>query len=371
MNRSLYLALTLSIVFSGSVFAQDGDCEQTLIQADNEFKEGRFYGIPSMLKSCLDGGFSNEQKVRAYLILTQTYLILGDPIAADDSYLKLLSADPEYVANPARDPIDVYYLSKKFTTTPIFTPHIRLGLNTSRPRGIQEITTSGTPLDHRELYKVGFQLGVGVDWNLNNNWSICTEANIAYKAFGSESKGYSKNDIQGMQEKHTGFDIPFYVKYAVDSGKIRPFVYVGFAINLLTSAKVSLEFSDNTPSNNEVGIKQNSVTNENVYYKRSPVNQSLVFGGGVKYKLGKDFVYADLRYMAGLSNFTKPDKNYYDQSNEFDQSITRYQFVSDFFGLDNLSLSFGYIHPIYDPRKKTKPRWSNLFKKKEVTEKKK
>ena len=359
------------MVFSVSVFAQSENCEQILIQADNEFREGRFYGIPSMLKSCLDGGFSNEQKVRAYLILTQTYLILDDPIAADDSYLKLLKADPEYVANPARDPIDVYYLSKKFTSTPVFTPHIRLGLNTSLPRGIQQINTSGTSLDQSQLFKVGFQAGVGVDWNLNNTWSICTEANIAYKAFGSESKGYSKNDIQRMQEKHTGFDIPFYVKYAVDSGKIRPFGYVGFAINLLTSAKVSLEFSDYTPSNTEVGIKQNSVTNENVYYKRVPLNQSLVLGGGVKYKLGRDFVYADLRYMAGINNFTKPDKNYYDQNNEFDQLITKYQFVSDFFRLDNLSLSFGYIHPIYDPRKKTKPTWRNLFRKKGVTEKNK
>jgi len=89
----------------------------------------------------------------------------------------------------------------------------------------------------------------------------------------------------------------------------------------------------------------------------------LVFGGGVKYKIGRDFVYADLRYMAGLSNFTKPDKNYYANDGTFDPAITNYQYVSDFFRMDNLSLSFGYIHPIYDPRKKTKPKLSNLFNK--------
>ena len=83
-----------------------------------------------------------------------------------------------------------------------------------------------------------------------------------------------------------------------------------------------------------------------------------------KYKIGKDFIYADVRYMAGLSNLTNLEHNYYSDDGSFDPSIPRYAEVSDLFTLDNLSLSFGYIHPIYNPRKKSKPRLSNLFKKK-------
>ena len=358
----------LAVLLSSRVVSQDKDCEQMLIQADDEFKSGRFYGIPMMLKSCLDNGFTNEQKVRAYLILTQAYLILDDPIGADDSYLKLLGADPEYVANPARDPIDVYYLSKKFTSTPVFTPHIRLGFNTSRPRVIQEISTSGTPLDNREILKIGFQFGVGVDWNINNNLSVCTEGNFSLKTFKRQSNKYSLNDIQAMQENQTGFDIPLYIKYSDDSGKLRPFGYAGVALNLLTSARVALRFDNETPSNEAIGSKETTGSDENVYFKRIPFNWSLVVGGGVKYKIGRDFVYADLRYMAGLSNYTKPEKNYYTEDSRFDPSLTKYQFISDFFRLDNLSISFGYIHPIYNPRKKTKPRLGNLFKRKAETE---
>jgi len=368
MNRRLFLILFLIVFLSGSAIAQEKNCEQVLIEADDEFNAGRFYGIPSMLQPCLDGGFTNEQKVRAYLILAQAYLILDDPIGADDSYLKLLRADPEYVANPARDPIDVYYLSKKFTATPVFTPHFRAGLNASRPWMIQRITTSGTPLDKKEILKVGFQFGLGFDWNLNSNWSIGTEGNFSYKSFSRETKGYSKNDIQQMKETHTGFDIPLYVKYSDDSGKIRPFGYAGFAIGFLTSANVSLQFDNNT-DNPEVGIQQASGASESIRFKRNILNYSLVLGGGAKYKIGRDFVYADLRYMAGLSNFTKSDKNYYTENGAFDPSITNYQFVSDFFRLDNLSLSFGYIHPIYNPRKKTKARFNTFFNKKVKTEK--
>jgi len=103
-----------------------------------------------LLKPCLDNGFSREQKVRAYLLLTQSYLILDDPISAENSYLQLLKADPEYVANPARDPVDVYYLSKRFTTTPLFTPNFQMGINTSLPRTIYSLNTSSTQTQRTE-----------------------------------------------------------------------------------------------------------------------------------------------------------------------------------------------------------------------------
>ncbi|MGV8837843.1 tetratricopeptide repeat protein, partial [Cellvibrio sp.] len=111
-NTGVYFIAEKNINDVAAVFVQLG-------QADDEFNAGRYYGISTLLQPCLDrNDFTNEQKVRAYLLLAQAYLILDNPTAAEDSYLQLLRADPEYVANPARDPIDVYYLSKKFTSTP-------------------------------------------------------------------------------------------------------------------------------------------------------------------------------------------------------------------------------------------------------------
>ncbi|MEJ0057462.1 MAG: hypothetical protein WDN75_18505 [Bacteroidota bacterium] len=122
--------LLISCTFQ--VYSQGGECDLTLTQAESEFNAGHFYSIPGLLNECItNDNFTKEQKVRAYLLLSQVYLIIDDPIAAEDSYLKLLKVDPEYVANEVRDPIDVVYLSKKFTATPIFTPHFRAGVNTS------------------------------------------------------------------------------------------------------------------------------------------------------------------------------------------------------------------------------------------------
>lgn len=366
----LIFVLFFSVSLYGQSNSKDIDCEQILIQADDEFNAGRFYGIPALLKPCLDkNDFTNEQRVRAYLILTQAYLILDDPIAADDSYLKLLKADPEYVANPGRDPIDVYYLSKKFTSTPVFTPHLRIGLNTSLVRTIYEINTSGLPVDRKYIPRVGMQVGGGVDWNINNHWSICVEGNYSYKTIKQERKGYfsandQPSDNQSILEKQNWIDIPMYVKYADDSGNIRPFGYAGFAVNLLLSSRGPDWLFENNSSDGS--SKDATGATENLTHKRNFLNQSLVIGGGAKYKIGKDFVYADLRYMAGLSNLTKQETNYYDKEGNFDPAVAKYTYASDLFRLDNISISFGYIHPIYNPRKKTKPRLKNLFKKKEV-----
>jgi hypothetical protein len=369
-HRLFFLSLIIITLSSTALKAQNTqpaatDCEQILIQADDEFNAGRYYGIPSLLQNCLDkGNFSNEQQVRAYLLLAQAYLILDDPIAADDSYLKLLKADPEFEASMSQHPIDIYYLSKKFIATPIFTPHVRIGLNTSLPRTIYDINTSGTTLTGNDVLKVGVQAGIGVDWNIDTHWSLCIEGNYAYKAFKQDNEYFFDLDQQSIVEKQNWLDIPMYIKYADDSGKIRPFGYAGFAVNLLWSARGPDWLLKNNNSDGKGSAQEANGNAEVLTPKRNLFNTSLVFGGGVKYKIGKDFVYADLRYMAGLTNLTNLENNYYDDKGNFDPAVAKYAQASDIFRLDNVSISFGYIHPIYNPRKKSKPRLGTLFKKK-------
>jgi len=335
-------------VSRGYLNAQNSECEQTLSLAAAEFEAGRFVGLPNILKSCLDKGFSTEQKVRAYLLLTQTYLILDDAASAENSYLQLLKADPEFIANPTRDPIDVYYLSKKFTSKAIFTPHFRLGVNTSLPRTIYSLGTSSTidSVSKNRTYKVGFQIGGGVDWNIDDRWSLCLGINYSKKSF----KSSFFDDYEGYRgtftEKQDWFDIPLYLKYSFsDSGKIRPFAYAGISANLLVEAKLSPEGSDlDAPT---FGATQSSQSPDiSIKNMRNSFNSSLIIGGGTKYKVGKNFFYVDLRYMAGLTNIAK--------NGEFNPLLVKFHYQSDFFRLDNLSISVGFVKPLYDPRKKKK-----------------
>jgi hypothetical protein len=358
MRRIAMLFGFLAVFFcTHKALAQKSNCEETLNLASAEFDAGRFVGLENILKPCLDNGFSREQKVRAYLLLTQAFLILEDPKSAENSYLELLKSDPEYIANPVRDPVDVYYLSKKFTSTPIFTPHAHLGASTSIPRMIYNVNTGSAPdqISTKSVFKLGYQLGGDMDWNITERWSLCTGIAYSLKVFKTVLHDNNAASQLTATEKENWFDIPLYLKYQVDSGKIRPFAYAGVAANLLVGTKLTLDginrvdFTETAQGKQEVSQGPDAT----VTFKRNFLNRSLVFGGGVKYKLGKNFVYVDVRYMAGLTNLTK---NIYTTSNgKFDLLLAQYGYASSFFRLDNVSISVGFVKPLYNPRKKKKP----------------
>lgn len=353
------------------VLAQGTDCDQALAQAEDEFTAGHFYAIPTILGECPEHGLSQEQTVKAYLLLCQAYLILDNPIAADDSYLRLLKADPEYVASEDKDPIDVVYLSKKFTARPVFTPHARFGLNTSMFRSIYAVTTEPYDLSSSGSPSIGIQLGGGVDWNISDKISLCVEINYSTKSYKRETTGIAGLDKQNVTGSQSWFDFPLYVKWAKDAGNIRPFGYAGFAFNYLLSAKNEFIYTDIKPAGSQLVAEG---PNEAVTFQRNQLNRSFVLGGGAKFKKGRDFWYVDLRYMAGMSNLSNEDKIYYsepgtiknqvgDPDHIMSSNVTKYHYVGDLYRLDNLSLSVGYIHPIYDPRKVRKAKTKSVSRK--------
>lgn len=344
------------IGFFSSGWAQSNECEQTLSQATEEFNAGHFYGIPALLKSCIErNNFSNEQKVRAYLLLCQAYLIIDDPIGAEESYLKLLAADPEYVATNEKDPVDVVYLSKKFTSTARFTPHIRVGINTSIYRPIYDISTQPSAEKVSHVIKPGLQLGAGLDWNINDNVAVNVGGILSSRNFKTLRENISANDQLTLTEKQFWLDIPIYLKYSDSKGRIRPFVYAGGALNLLLGSSATMVYENVSPG---LGSQSNATgPNVKLGYNRKFLNRSVLFGGGARYKVGKDFLFVDARYMAGLTNLAGNNGYINDPGSQnpnqpiTNDALSHYRYVDGYFRLDNISFSIGYIKPLYDPRK--------------------
>ncbi len=366
----IFIGLIFLFSFQLSL-AQKTDCLQVLTQAESEFNAGHFYGLSSILQECLESnGFTNEQKVRAYILLSQAYLLSDDPIAAEDSYLRLLAADPEYVADEIKDPVDVYYLSKKFTATPRFTPTIfKAGTNVSFIRTIQRINTNSSPdsSTYNQQIKLGFQVGAGIDWNINDNMSVGAEINFAQRSLQTSAKGISKDDNQSARERQFWFDVPVYFKYADHLGKVRPFGYLGFSMNFLVSAQAQLTYVNRTPGATALESFSESRTqgaDVDLMYKRNFLNRSIILGGGIRYKVGKDFVVIDARYMGGLTNVTNASRNFYNAKSGYDlaETVSKYSFIGDYFRVDNLSVSIGYVKPLYDPRKIRKARTKSAMK---------
>jgi opacity protein-like surface antigen len=256
------------------------------------------------------------------------------------------------VAAAERDPIDVVYLSKKFTTTPIFTPHFKIGGNLST----QSLIVRMDPIAQDETVtidrnaKLGLNLGAGIEWNINDNFGLGAEALLSYKSFEKVTKGIFGRDSLQVIERQYLVDFPIYLRYGYNLGKFRPYAYTGGALNLLIADRLHLEAFDK--SGNETEQTPTVGPNIGIEYKRNRLNASLVFGGGVKYKVGKNFVLFDLRYMAGLKNVTNKDWNPYDDKESYGLTpdLVRYGNFGDWFRVNSYCFSIGFVRPLYDPR---------------------
>ena len=126
MGRFYKIVFYIGLLVSHGAWAQSRDCEQTIALATEEFNAGHFYSVPGILNECLTA-FNRDQKQRANLLLTQTYLLLDDPIGAQRSFLDILWANPEFVPDEQLHAIDIVYLSKRFTATPRFSWFVGAG----------------------------------------------------------------------------------------------------------------------------------------------------------------------------------------------------------------------------------------------------
>lgn len=349
--------LFFMICVAGFAQTADTDCEQTLNLATDEFNAGRFYGIAAMLKPCLDRGFSREQRQRANLLLTQTYLLLDDPLGAENSYLNVLRANPEFEADTARDPIDVVYLSKKFTADPIFSLFVKVGGNASPVRVIQTINPSGELNVQNDYHlKIGWQFGGGFDWNIMREIAVTAEFNYVLTAYRKTQIKFS-GDEEEFIDKQNWLSVPISIKYSDTKGLIRPFGYVGFAVQWLIADKATItSLKTDIIEGQPTAIPNESPPIQFTDY-RNALNRAFFIGGGVRYKIGLNFVFADLRYSFGLRNVVIPTSTY-----DYNGPAPEWGHVDDYFRIDNLSLSIGYVKPLYKPRKLKRARTRSVLR---------
>lgn len=356
MKRLLLIFSLIAVLLQQRVAvaqSSDVDCLEILNNAQNEFLAGRFYGVPAILKDCIDNNrYSREQLVQVYLLLTQVYLLTDDPIGAENSYLKLLQANPEYVSTELNDPIDVFFLSKKFTTTPIFTPHFKGGLNESRQYLLRDNGPYGNKSTVRRTLqsKLGWTVGAGIEWNIDDNWGVGGELFLSYKSYGSTYRGIFVSDSLVVRENQFWADVPLYVRYADSKGRVRPYAYMGHTLNFMLRSNLEANFFDKGLSSEEGQVPVSGEALD-VTFNRRLFNRSFIVGGGVKVKTGRDFIVFDLRLVGGLTNLSKGSYYNSNASDAVSEALTRYGYLSDDFRLNNLVLTFGYVRPLYDPRK--------------------
>jgi opacity protein-like surface antigen len=344
------------------------DCEQTIAYATEEFNAGHFYGIPSILNECLKS-FTREQKQRAFLLLTQTYLLLDDPIGAERSFLEILSANPEFVADEQLHAIDIVYLSKRFTATPKFSWFVGTGVNVSPVRLIMDLDIAKDETE-KYTFRAGYSLGAGAEYSYNDNIRVRAEVNYLHTTYRAEAIRYNKSDEKTFTDRQTWINVPLTVGYSDNDGTYRPYVYAGYSFSRLLADKGSVTLRNIDGVGEDIEIVPWESPDLNMTERRNKLNQSLIFGGGIKYKIGLDFVFAEVRYSAGLRNIVNRDNLY--ANHTFDQKSPEWVasmapassvHVDDLMRLDNIAITFGFLRPLYKPRELKRVRTKGVLRK--------
>lgn len=364
--------LWIALFLAGFRTVAQDECELTLNRATDEFNAGHLYVIPSILSGCLQKNQNKEWRQRAFLLLSETYLLLEDPFNAENSYLEVLRADPEFVTDEKRDPIDLVYLSSKFTTTPIFTLFAKAGANVSFIHTI--LDRQATDGHQQNLLRPGGQAAVGVEWNYNDHFSAMLEGTYVFSSYKQRISGIYGRDRADVYDRQSWARVPLSIKYSDVEGKYRPYIYAGASLDLLLGDRVTITYSDR--NYNPTADREENIDRESPVLKFKPkrnlLNRSWHIGAGVKYKVDLDYVFVDLRYSFGLTNLVDARNSIYEyddsspRTSEGFQSgaeaALRWGYVDDLFRMDHLYLSVGYIHPLYKPRKLKKARSKSVMR---------
>jgi hypothetical protein len=122
--------LLILLALAGNYFqseAQTSSCAQTLRLARSTYEQGRLHELESILSSCLTSGFTTEEKVEAYKLLTLTYIYLEEPQQANEAMRKVLETDHFFQINPEIDPAEFVALYNTFRTEPVYSLGLKFG----------------------------------------------------------------------------------------------------------------------------------------------------------------------------------------------------------------------------------------------------
>jgi hypothetical protein len=381
--RNCIVCFTIFCMSVLGAVAQDA-CEVTLNMATEEFNTGHFYGVAELLSPCLDQGQNKEWRQRAYLLLTQTYLLLDDPIGAKNSYLKVLEANPEYVPDAERDPIDLVYFSSKFTSAPQFSLFAYTGPNVSHVNVLHDVnpfTSNPDPdpaqytssINKKYSIRPGFQFGAGLEWHYDENLSATVELNYLRSAYKKVTTNVFGRDELTVIDRQNWFRLPIAIKFSDHVGKYRPYGYIGLSLDYLISDMAILTTINNDSLYSTSSFNSQTLESplQNFTSRRNRFNQSLFIGGGVKYKVGLNYAFVDVRYSVGMRNIVNPQSSIYkynssdltseDHLNDGEATFSQGH-IDDFFRMNNIILSFGFIHPLYKPRELKKAKTKSILK---------
>lgn len=305
--------LLLLLALAGTYFqsqAQTSSCAQTLRLARSTYEQGRLHELESILSPCISSGFTTEEKVEAYKLLTLTYIYLEEPQKAGETMRKVLETDHFFQINPEIDPAEFVALYKTFRTEPVYSLGLKFGPSLVMPAVLRNYYVASDAAGSGKYSPgIGIQAGAVFEMKIYKKFSIAPELMFATRQFSKTNKLFisdSLSTLSGSTEvvyKQTWIDLNAIVQYEIGRNKTGTFItYAGLG------PSASLSIGQNNQLNT-TGLTGSAVSGADVNVKESfeQFFYSITALAGLKYRIGGLYVHAELRYQHGLSNAVNAD----------------------------------------------------------------
>lgn len=352
--RKLALAAALILLFVVPQLAtaqqqKPTTCAQVLRLARSVYENGRLHELPTLMTDCFSKTeWTTQERVDAYKLLTLAYIYLEEPEEADKMMLNILVTDPEFKPNDNIDPAEFVALWKTFRTEPVYRIGVKVGANATQPN-VHQYTFLNEGSESYS-YGYGFQVGVTSEVAILNNLLVLNpELYFQSKSFNVLNKFFENDQTTDGSISLKSLSIPVSVQYALPFGKKKtdskwtPYVGAGIAVDLLLGVVTDLE----TTVENQSSVKTVSSGKDGKEQYKT-FNIAPIISAGVKGKVKKAEIVAEIRYNFGASTIFDKEKLYDSQSEVFGN-----KFIHGPFSLNTLSVSFGYLLNKYIPKKKT------------------
>jgi hypothetical protein len=344
MKKILFIA-ALVLVLTGTTYAQITNCAQTLRLARSTYDQGRLHELPTLMDECFkksidNGGFTQQQRVEAYQLLTLAYIYLEEPEKADETMLLLLRTDPYFKPNKDVDPAEFIALYQTFRTQPVYRLGVKLNLNSTQPNVLEfnPIANGNGKYKHQ----IGYSGGVVGELPITEALTLNAELHYTLKAFSYEFQSINQGATTPYatttgREKQTMLSLPILAQYRITESRFNPFLTGGFSTDYLLGSTISAEEKRN---------KAQGVEPQNFNVTRQKINVSLLAGAGIKVFVSGGFIIAEIKYAYGLTRVNSSSTLLVNQPLLFN-----YSYVDGVFKLNSLSFSIGYVQNFFHPRK--------------------
>ena len=342
--RTILLPVILFTTSVNVVLSQETEsCAEKLERAQVSFEKGQFGQIPDLLTGCLKSGFKKEEELSAFKLLIQTYLVNDKIEQADSSMNAFLKRNPEYKTSPT-DHSSFVYLYNKFSVKPVMMAGIRAGTNVPFLTFIDENLTAGEP--GRSVFRsnaANIFISAEARFKLSSKMELAAEAAYSSLTFSNVIDETMAHGTITYTETQKRLEIPLCVNYDLRSfGKFTLYgrAGLGAAVNLSATADLSNIPTDRNNPNDITGetLKRND--------SRALIDIFFHLGAGIKYKIPKGFISAEIRSSFGVFNQNVPGGSTVDIVDQL------YRWSDPGFRMNSLNMNFGYTYIFYKPAKK-------------------